>query len=481
MKFIRHLLKPLDLQAKISLILIAVIVPTFLIVTIAENKVTQPILEEEIRQVGITSAKTLAAEIVSLRMFSLPRPTEALEKRIQEIIYSQPNIIRMDVITRESISGLTRIIASNVEEDLNNIHPTYPIPETATSEFKLDDETDQGYWDVLVPIEQRGRDLHAPRKILGAIHVQVSTQLVDRIVNAIWKTTASAAAFSVVLLILVLSYLLRKTISNDRLLREAENQNIQLTAQLQEAQRELMNSEKLAVMGQLTASFAHEIGTPLNAVGGHLQLLQEDLSFEQRKKPEIYERFEIIGSQLNKIEQIVKGFLQNTAKPTSQRQLTDVNLLVEKTLGIIQPRLKALCVEVRKKMDREMGPLRVVPLEIEQIFLNLLNNSLDSIKAKQESQVSGKMLLEVSTQIANFEGRVWAEIAVYDTGGGIRKSDLPNVLKPFYTTKRPGEGTGLGLTISQQLAKKYGGFLAIDSKEGSWTQVVLRLPFQGMG
>jgi signal transduction histidine kinase len=75
-------------------------------------------------------------------------------------------------------------------------------------------------------------------------------------------------------------------------------------------------------------------------------------------------------------------------------------------------------------------------------------------------------------------GKQWAEIQVYDTGEGIRKTDLDMVLKPFFTTKRPGEGTGLGLTICQQLVNKYGGELGIDSKEGAWTRVTVKLPYR---
>jgi signal transduction histidine kinase len=124
-----------------------------------------------------------------------------------------------------------------------------------------------------------------------------------------------------------------------------------------------------------------------------------------------------------------------------------------------------------------MGPIRLVPLELEQILLNLLNNSLDSLMAKLENREKGRLYLELTTEVVKHQGKNWAQISVYDTGEGIRKVDLKNVLKPFFTTKRPGEGTGLGLTICQQLVQKYGGDLFIDSKEGAWTRVTMRLPY----
>jgi two-component system NtrC family sensor kinase len=119
----------------------------------------------------------------------------------------------------------------------------------------------------------------------------------------------------------------------------------------------------------------------------------------------------------------------------------------------------------------------VVPLDLEQIFLNLLNNSIDSIQTKLQLSGKRKAQLKLKTKMSWVNGKAWAIVEVYDTGVGIRKMDLRHVLKPFFTTKRLGEGTGLGLTICQQLAQKYDGDLLIDSKEGAWTEVVLRLPY----
>jgi signal transduction histidine kinase len=464
----------LDLQAKISLTLVAVILPTFLIVTIAENKFTLPILEEEIRQMGISAGKTLAARIDSARWLSLPNPTPAIENALQEALFSQPDILRIDVISKEPGPGQMKLIASNVEDDPNTPQQSYTLVETVSSEYKQD-EGGNGQWDIFVPIDHRSRDPRGPKRILGMVHIVVSTQLVGRIVSTLWKTTVTAAAFSVVSLILLLSYFLRKTIANDRLLRQAESQNLQLTEQLHEAQRNLMTTEKLAVMGQLTASFAHEIGTPLNAIGGHLQLLKEE--FPPGAGAVMEERLEIVNGQLSKIEQIVKSFLQSTSKPTSQKQLVDLNRLADKTLGIVTPRIESMGVEVKRTFDRNMGPVRVVPLDLEQVLLNLLNNSLDSIKAKSDIRDRSRLQIDLSTEVILHQGKEWAQISVYDTGEGISKVDLKNVLKPFFTTKRPGEGTGLGLTICQQLVRKYGGDLLIDSKEGAWTRVMLRLPY----
>lgn len=483
--------RKLDLQAKVTLVLLAVMLPTFLIVTVAQNSLTKPLLLEEMRQIGITSSKTLAAVIVSARLFTLKDPSVAIDRQIQEVAYAQPNIVRIDVAIKDPATGVAKTIASNVEEEPGQSLPIIPLAETVTTEMKRDKDTGHHYWEISVPIEQISRDPKVPKKILGTVRTMVSLQLVGRLADAVWKITATAAVFSVVMLLLALVYFLRKTISNERLLRQAEDTNIQLTAQLNDAQRQIMNTEKLAVMGQLTASFAHEIGTPLNAIGGHLQLLKEELSavipapavaIGAVASSSMVDRLEIINGQVNKIEEIVKGFLQNTANPPSQKQLVDLNQLVEKTLRLIEPRSESEGIEIRKYLNRNIGPIRVVPLDLEQIFLNLFNNSLDSIATKKKKNLGGfpwvnRLSLEVTSRSVKIEARDWAEVIVHDTGEGIRKIDLANVLKPFFTTKGPGQGTGLGLTICQQLVHKYGGHLEIESKEGVWTRVTLKIPY----
>ena len=468
----------LDLQAKISLVLLAVIVPTFVVVTIAENKLMKPIMAEQMKQMGITSATTLTTEIATEKLLGKPNSSTLIEGRLQELLYLQPSVRRMEVFTRENEVAMPKLIASSVEAEPGETIQIPPLVDAVSAEIKSG-ELGGHDWEIYVPIFQKHKDPKAPKKLLGVVRVLVSLNLVGKMINSLWETTATAAAVSVVLLILALSYFLRKTIANDRLLKRAETQNLQLTEQLHETERQLMNTEKLAVMGQLTASFAHEIGTPLSAIGGHLQLVKEEVTHSIGLADGLDERLGIIDGQLSKIEQIVKSFLQSTAKPTSQRQLVDPNAIVDQTLRIVRPRTDAMMVEVRRQFDRNMGPIRIVPVDLEQMLLNLVNNSLDSLRAKAENRESIKRVLELTTSVLQVNAKAWAVISIYDTGEGIPKTDLIKVFKAFYTTKRPGEGTGLGLTICSDLAKKYGGILEVDSKEGVWTQVTIKLPYQG--
>jgi len=169
----------------------------------------------------------------------------------------------------------------------------------------------------------------------------------------------------------------------------------------------------------------------------------------------------------------VKGFLTNTSKPASQKQLIDPHAVIDRTLSILRPRLETLGVQVVKNFNRSLGPIRVVPVELEQILLNLFNNSLDSMKSKGKS--AGHLTLK--TDSVRKSGREFLVISIRDSGEGIALDDLPKVLKPFFTTKAPGEGTGLGLTICSDIAHKYGGSLSVTSEFGQWTEVQIEIPY----
>lgn len=466
-------LRYLDIQTKIILVLVAVVVPTFALVTFVQYRVTQPILEQEWLKIGIATAESVGVKAVSNRWLTRPNQWKFIENEIQMQIYLQPSINRLDVYAKEPETGVLRLVGTNLEEEPGAVIAPPPEVENVTSEF-LPGDDGTPVWDIRVPIRRLGPYVKGHGKIVGMVHTVISTKGIVRLMSTLWPITAIAAGISVLFLILVLSFFLRRTVQHEKLLRLAENRNLELSEQLHEAERQLMNVEKLAVMGQLTANFAHEIGTPLNAIGGHLQLLGKGT-----KSPE--ERLGIIQGELSRIEGIVKGFLQTTAKPVSQTQLVDLNQLVDKTLEILRPRMEGMGVEIRTQLDRKMGPVRVVPLEVQQILLNLVNNSLDSLKSKTESNPSSRLQLTVSSGVARADGQEVAQVTVYDTGLGIRKQDLKNVTKPFFTTKAPGEGTGLGLTISQQIAAKYGGSLVVRAKEGAWAEVKIQIPYRESG
>ncbi|RZA07468.1 MAG: HAMP domain-containing histidine kinase [Proteobacteria bacterium] len=458
----------LDLQAKVVLVLCICITPIFLLVAFATSQLTLPVVEEEIRAMGQHAARNLSEEIQVKRLLGQGREKE-LEQRILSTFYLQPNVVQVDVYRANANATGFELAATTDDPASAGPPPGGSLPDQPLS-ARTNFEDGTGYWEVWAPIR--------PKKgpPLGAVRMEVSLQAAASLGNAVWKIMAVAGLATITCLILVLSYFLRRTIQNDRKLRLTENENVNLSAQLRDAERQLVMKEKLAVMGQLTASFAHEIGTPLNAMGGHLDLLRGDLEKEGAKESRM-RRLDILRDQLQKIENIVKGFLQSTAKPVTQFQLLDLNKVMDKTLQIVSPRLDAMGVRLDKSLDNRLGPVRAVPLDVEQVLLNLLNNSLDSLQSKRRLTPSHASRLEVFSRYRREGLAEWVELGVLDTGTGIPRKDLERVFDPFYTTKAVGEGTGLGLTICREILEKYQGRLEIDSKEGAWTKVTLRMPY----
>lgn len=467
----------LDLQAKIVVVLIAVMVPVFAVITIAANQLTVPFLVEEMRQLGSAASKNLSTQIQSRRV--LPAPLdEKLVRRVDRMVidqvYFQPQIIRMEVWVFDAEAQRLVLYGSNIQSDALEPRLDVTIPEYTVSELKEEESGDGQYWEIVQPLMPRSKS--ALQKPYGLIRTQVSLRSVDAISAAFWRVIVIATMGSLTLLTAVLSFFLRRTIQNDRLLRRAQDRNLLLAEQLHEVQRTLMNTEKLAIMGQLTASFAHEIGTPLNAMSGHLQLLKEE-SGSTLSHSKSRDRIGIISGQLDKIADIVRGFLQSTAKPASQKQLVDLNPLIEKTLDIVNPRAQAAGVEVRTDLDRGLGPMRMVPVDLEQVFLNLLNNAIDSLRAKAKLDPHAHLELLVQSAHRSVRSAPYALLTVRDTGLGIKKTDIDHIFKPFYTTKASSEGTGLGLTICQEILSRYHGRIEVDSKEGGWTRFQIWIPY----
>jgi signal transduction histidine kinase len=486
---LRERLRKLDLRAKISLALIAVLLPVFTLLAFSAHLFIRPTLLREIEQIGISAGKTLATEIVAQKLLQKTDREHLIESRVREFLYLQPNIRRIEVFARDPVNGKNLLVASSIEEDPADVKFEAPEVNKIMSELNEAPEAAERGWEVWVPILSGGPGIEIRRdsknpldaksevhisepKPVGAVRVVVSIGLVSRLARLSSNVSMIGGAIGLILLFFLLNGALRATIENDRKLREAERENIVLSEQLHQAERNLLNLEKFAVLGQLTATFAHEIGTPLNAIGGHLALLKEEAD---PKASNASDRIGIIEGQVAKIAGIVRGFLQNTAKPVSQKQLVDPHQIVEKTLSIVRPRVESLGVQVERDFDRSLGPIRIVPVDFEQVLLNLVNNSLDSFRMKGGTT---ERVLKLSTRGKKIGAIEGIEVRIRDTGEGIEADDLDRVFLPFFTTKGPGEGTGLGLAICRDLLKKYGGHLGIDSKRGEWTEVVLDIPYR---
>lgn len=239
----------------------------------------------------------------------------------------------------------------------------------------------------------------------------------------------------------------------------------QLNRLLNDLRRENASKVRLATLGQLAAQLAHEIGTPLSSVSGHLQLalLQRDLT------PTLRERLEVATREIARIGRIVRDYLDSTRgleperKPTSLRQL--LHEAVEVTGGVEQPSKPAVSIAI----SDEPADFVTDPGLLRQILINLLSNAFDAIANNGYVTVAG----------GTKNGKV--EISVSDTGAGISPEDQLSIFEPFYTTKGRGKNTGLGLAICRELAKTLGGSIEVKSTPGKGSTFTVHLPLSGAG
>ena len=243
---------------------------------------------------------------------------------------------------------------------------------------------------------------------------------------------------------------------------ELAERNVQLeeaSAELFEIQRELTKYERLAAAGQLAAQFAHEVGTPLNLISGHVQLLTVRTQDEKTR-----ERLNLVASQIARIEKIVRGMLDATRRPRPTLAATDLNALLQRIFEVTAPTLASREVELSVEFD-ESSPLVLADSEqLQQIFINLINNSLDAMP-------SGGALYFATATMGEF-----ATIICRDTGLGISADARDRIFDPLFTTKLNGRGSGLGLTVVHKIIQEHNGQITLKSDAGQGAEFQISLP-----
>jgi signal transduction histidine kinase len=225
-----------------------------------------------------------------------------------------------------------------------------------------------------------------------------------------------------------------------------------------ELQRQLTQLERLAAAGQLAAQFAHEVGTPLNLISGHVQLLRARATDER-----VIKRLDIVASQIDRITQIVRSMLDSTRQRRPHIQPTDINSLLQQILDATQPTLMARNVAVQVNFHAGLPAIPADPDQLQQVFINLISNSLDAMPHGGT--------LRVATAVE----KEWLEIELADSGEGIPTEQLDVIFDPFFSTKG-GRGTGLGLTIVKQIVSEHNGEIIVGSEPGKMTRFQIRLP-----
>ncbi|HSF25829.1 MAG TPA: ATP-binding protein [Blastocatellia bacterium] len=239
---------------------------------------------------------------------------------------------------------------------------------------------------------------------------------------------------------------------------ERKQQLEEANLRLFEMQRQLTQLERMAAAGQLAAQFAHEVGTPLNLISGHVQLLRARAGDERMIK-----RLNLIAGQIERITQIVRSMLDSTRRPRLHLVPVGLNDLLSQILDAAQPTLIARNVELQTQMREGLPSIQADSDQLQQVFINLINNSLDAMPE------GGR--LSVATNRTN--GAVVVELS--DNGQGIAEEQIDLIFDPMFSTKQ-GRGTGLGLTIVKQIVSEHDGDVSVESKPGKETTFRISLP-----
>ena len=258
---------------------------------------------------------------------------------------------------------------------------------------------------------------------------------------------------------------------------------------LKSTQSQLIQSEKMASLGELTAGIAHEIQNPLNFVNNFSEVNKEllvELKDEIKKgnysevdsiADDVISNEEKINHHGKRADAIVKGMLQHSRTSSSQKEMTDINNLCDEYLRLSYHGLRAKDKSFNAKMQIDLDPMlpkiNVVSQDIGRVLLNLVNNAFYAVNEKKsQTNLGYDPFITVSTKERN--GKV--EIRVKDNGNGIQQKVLDKIFQPFFTTKPTGQGTGLGLSLSYDIVKAHGGELKVETKEGEGSEFIIQLP-----
>ena len=267
----------------------------------------------------------------------------------------------------------------------------------------------------------------------------------------------------------------------------------QTLEELKSTQSQLIQREKMASLGELTAGIAHEIQNPLNFVNNFSEVNKELIAEmrEEIKKgnydevnalaKDVEDNQEKINHHGRRADAIVKGMLQHSQASSGQKEPTDINKLADEYLRLayqcLRAKDKSFNVILKTDYDESIGNISIIPQDIGRVLLNLYNNAFYAVMEKKKLLGENyEPLVTVSTSLNLLLGGRGALISVKDNGNGIPQKILDKIFQPFFTTKPTGQGTGLGLSLSYDIIKAHGGELKVKTKEGEDAEFIIQLP-----
>jgi len=306
--------------------------------------------------------------------------------------------------------------------------------------------------------------------------------------------------------------IVKETLAKERLAKEKEvekslliaEQKVQLEKEVEErttelkqslkdlkaTQSQLVQQEKMASLGELTAGIAHEIQNPLNFVNNFSEVNKELLS-EMKEEIEngnlqeaksiaetIIDNQEKINSHGKRADAIVKSMLQHSRSSSGSKEPTNINTLAQEYLKLgylgFRAKEKTFNLTTKTNFDSDIEAINIVPQDIGRVILNLINNAFYAVSAKASAMADVKYEPTVSVSTKKLDGVVL--ISIKDSGNGIPDEVLGKIFQPFFTTKPTGQGTGLGLSLAYDIVKAHGGEIKVETKEGEGSEFTIQLP-----
>ncbi|MGC4101124.1 sensor histidine kinase [Ferruginibacter sp.] len=283
--------------------------------------------------------------------------------------------------------------------------------------------------------------------------------------------------------------------------RQKQKANIVLQktlGDLKATQSQLIQSEKMASLGELTAGIAHEIQNPLNFVNNFSEVSNEliDELQEERGKPQaardeslqddilndIKQNLEKINHHGKRADAIVKGMLQHSRSSSGTKEPTDINALADEYLRLayhgLRAKDKSFNATLKTDFDNSIGNIHIIPQDIGRVLLNLITNAFYAVGEKKKLIADNQQLsatYDPTVSVSTKKMHDIIEIRVSDNGTGIPQNIVDKIFQPFFTTKPTGQGTGLGLSLAYDIVKAHGGTLKIETKEGEGTTFLILL------
>jgi signal transduction histidine kinase len=502
-----------SLQSKIILIIAATVILVVGVSTFTAMWLTREPVEEEIYRKGLAQARLTTHQLVGRDGLQNP---DRLLKSLRQVEHDMPGLVQSDVY----IHGPTHQLVATTNPEAEHLElDNLPDVESYNEFFRPGDdqmsiETPDGkFWIIATPIRVQGLPV-------GCLNLKVSKSHLSAVTLDLVQRNLLLMLASLVVVMLVVHIFFLKAVRApvkdmihvmeaaekgqlhvraslrsldeigmlaahlNRMLRRIENFNTELEGKVQESttglaeaneelrrineelfetQKSLAHSERLAIAGQVAASLAHEIGTPLNSISGHVQLLAR----RKDTDPSTSRRLQIIEKQIDNIVRSVKQLLSWSRQFELKIELVDLRRVVEEAVLLSSPALQLRKINVKLAIAKDCPKIYGDGGYLQQVFLNLINNSMDAMPRGGE--------LRIEARPANGDARGVA-VRVADTGAGMSPDTMAHVFDPMFTTKRMGTGTGLGLAICDQIIHQHGGTIHVESEPGQGTTFTLVLP-----